>query len=179
VTDRRSLPLAAIELEAAVTAASEQRMHRWLNEAPEHAAALEGKIIGTITWSRDVGRPDEPSLADGFWINHHFEAEEETAGPEGTPAPATTERDESPSQVWERETADEYIVGFLCDFGSRLGKHTITVKLTDVGWRNTSLHFGARTVVPRQWGPFWPPPQGFAAQTFEVLVLTAQHPPRI
>jgi hypothetical protein len=170
-TSRRSVPFSrASELTNAIgTSASDERLHDWVSDDPSRASLLDGKIVGTISWSHELGRPDRPRLADGFIIIFHFEPLEETAGPSGTPAPTVEAIDTPPSELWERDDGDRYVVGFLGDFQSRFGDNTVSVALSNVPWRDRSPHFGARTVVPPHTAPFPTKRAGFAAFSFGVI----------
>jgi hypothetical protein len=110
----------------------------WASELSDRRALLRGAVWGGIHWRKALGRPQTPSIADGFTIVHEFkELKFSDLG-------GGNYRDDSryvvrpaPS-VWDAtKTSDEYRVGFFFYAGGGgINPNRLTVKLAPVSWEN-------------------------------------------
>ena len=127
---------------------NDQRIAAWIGGFQERSAFLTQKTLGAIVWSKQLGRPDSPALADGFVVAPTYDNKEAAQTPEGSlrttgwiPVPDSPE-------VWDGP-GDEahYRVEFLArNIGGT--RNAVTVTLSSVAWRDEAPGLGYRVVVP-------------------------------
>jgi hypothetical protein len=122
----------------------------WAVGNPDRENFLANTILGTIRWSKSVGKPVTPALADGFIVTHVGTRLEVDQGPDGQPInlshPVTLD---PPILLDGNEDDDHYLVGFTDKVLGYLDEN-IKVALAPGQWQGGEPFAGTRQVQPLQ-----------------------------
>jgi len=134
---------------------SQEMVDAWALGAVELEGFLQGKILGSIRWVKELGVPDSPRLLEGFIVQHEaFDPEIDLPGA-GSAAAAdgavAKHKPWKPSDVpatWDGPDDDTYHhVGFLCNRGKLEDRITVTLA-PQIAWHGGLPSSGPRRVVP-------------------------------
>jgi hypothetical protein len=141
----------------------------WAVGNPDRENFLANTILGTIRWSKSVGRPVTPALADGFIVTHVGTKLELDQGPDGLPVNRSHTVTLDPPILFDgNEDDDHYLVGFT-DKVLGYTDENIQVALASGQWQGGEL-FGTRQVQPPQAATG--PPEGRPVfLVFEVVIV--------
>lgn len=116
----------------------------WIRAGEGRGDFLGDTIFGTVRWSRELGRPATPSLADGFELKHiAYTLEIE---------PGTYDKiykliSVPPLEAWGLEADDYYIVGFASKIIGGFFE-AIEVTLANRPWDVIRPYPGTRLIEP-------------------------------
>jgi hypothetical protein len=115
----------------------------WVRAAPINLDVSDVLVVGEIRWPRSLGRPDTPSLVDGFVITTSWWAEAGHATPEGwvNDITAWIPDEVMPNLRENLSNAEDYSVRYLFRAQSANGQTgepdtQVEVRLADVAWRH-------------------------------------------
>src|SRR6266576_6851144 len=84
-----------------------ERLHAWVEGSDARTNFLAGAVWGHITWDRTLGRPDSPTLAEGFVIEHQKWVPKIVVL-DGIPVDMSTWRDEDDVVSWDLPGDEEH-----------------------------------------------------------------------
>jgi hypothetical protein len=148
------------------------RLNEWASTSADRHALLRGAVWGGIRWSKTLGKPKRPSIADGFTIVHEFKRIEFVDLGGGNYRDDSKYIVQAVPSVWDAtKNPDEYRVGFFfIAGGGGINPNRLTVKLATVPWQNVSLILpGYRKLSPVGYSPFGNLGEWVVLPDFEVL----------
>jgi hypothetical protein len=126
------------------------RFEDWVSGAAERRIIFADKIIGSISWSKELGRPQTGALSDGFVVEHWWWNPEVELGPTGEPSKPKGWTLLEPPFVWDGpEDETRYQVGLFDDVGGLIDEK-IVARLAEHPWEGGGLFSGPRRVEPSE-----------------------------
>jgi len=147
------------------------RLSEWASLSSDRTALLRGGVWGGIHWSKTLGRPQTPSITDGFTIVHEFWKHAFVDAGGGDIRDNGRYLVQSAPSVWDAtKTSGEYRVGFFFFAGGGgINPNRLTVKLAPVLWENLGhMRAGYRQLNPLGYLPFRNLGEGVVIPDFEV-----------
>jgi len=128
---------------------TDKRLLKWSNASAERTGLLQGLILGSISWSESLGKPNTKNLADAFAVEHTYCDLTVTAGkPEPDCKDPQSWRTGDPPLLTDAQPSENrYRVVFSARLQS-LFPNKITVALRDrVGWQEAGPYASSRPLV--------------------------------
>jgi hypothetical protein len=134
-----------------------RRLVDWARGNPERSAFLGHSVLGSIAWSRALGKPETPTLWEAFEVVHLFcnPAERDCKQPDDWQGADPPEGGDG------RPDGERYWVFFVCKV-KELFPNKVTVALRDVRWSSAGPFAASRPVVAPDEQQFSPPGDGGA-----------------
>jgi hypothetical protein len=133
------------------------RLSEWASALSDRPALLRGTVWCGIRWPKTSGRPQTPSITDGFTIVHEFKEIKFSDLGGGNYRDDSKYLVQPAPSVWDAtKTANEYRVGFFFFAGGGgINPNRLTVKLAPVPWENVGhIRAGYRQLSPIGYAPF-------------------------
>jgi hypothetical protein len=146
-----------------------ETLEAWRGSIEGRGALLDNLILGTISWNKDLGRPDGPAMTSGFSIHHEAWYEFLVVTADGLHEDHGWRTASAPSS-WDAITADKDQVGFMTDFAGPF-PNRLSVEFGPAHhWRDSSPFAGVRRITPAQVTVQLSDQHRFAFVAFEVVV---------
>jgi hypothetical protein len=132
-------------LDAPITS---ERLRRWGAGDPDRENFLATAFWGQIAWNKGLGRPNKPTLAGGFVIQHSHWIPKLAFGADGAWVDMSHWSNADDIVSWDLpEDTDHYRVGFMFRLFPFTNKITVSFA-ADRGWRSARLISGPRVIEP-------------------------------